>query len=385
MFVMLELVRDLWGINTAVCNGERLIVLWAIFLSLFYVVAGYYSWSTIEYDIEQSIARHENQLDPNGVEVGKTNVESEILREAENGNKGAEQVKVGLYVDRIVDLSSKETGWTVDFYIWFKWDDPKLKPTKTFQIVNGEMLSAPELVSRYKASDEGPFYAQYKVQAKMTKFFNITRYPLDNHLLTIRIEDKDHTWRELQYVPDTDGTELSSRVIIPGYRIYETDLIEKLHAYKSDRGDPLAAETQSVYSQLVYGIEIARPDWGLYFKMFQGIFASVAIAFLAFCFTPGGGDRIGLGVGAFFASVASSYISLNGVPGAGIRTLTDMVNGLAMVTIFLTLLGSILSNYLERHEVNRHLVGRMDRVSLFVFVIGYCVINIVIVRTASLS
>jgi hypothetical protein len=113
--------------------------------------------------------------------------------------------------------------------------------------------------------------------------------------------------------------------------------------------------------------------------------ASVAIAFLAFWFTPGGGDRIGLGVGAFFASVASSYISLNELPGVGIRTLTDMVNGLAMVTIFLTLLGSILSNYLERHEVNRHLVGRMDKVSLFVFVIGFCVINIVIARTATLS
>ena len=121
------------------------------------------------------------------------------------------------------------------------------------------------------------------------------------------------------------------------------------------------------------------------FKMFQGIFASVAIAFLAFCFTPDGGDCIGWGVGAFFASVARSYISLNGVPGAGIRTLTDMINGLAMVTIFLTLLGSILSNYLERYEVNRHLVGRMDKVSLFVCMIGYCVINIVIAGTASLS
>jgi hypothetical protein len=47
------------------------------------------------------------------------------------------------------------------------------------------------------------------------------------------------------------------------------------------------------------------------------------------------GDRIGLGVGAFFASMASSYISLNELPGVGIRTLTDTVNGLAMVTIFL--------------------------------------------------
>jgi hypothetical protein len=63
---------------------------------------------------------------------------------------------------------------------------------------------------------------------------------------------------------------------------YETrNLKEKLHGYKSNRGDPGAANTQSVYSQLVYGIEIARPDWELYIKMFQGIFASVAIAFLA--------------------------------------------------------------------------------------------------------
>jgi len=104
-------------------------------------------------------------------------------------------------------------------------------------------------------------------------------------------------------VPDVGDAEYNSRVMVPGYELHHDKLLSKPHAYKSTRGDPRMPDGhQAVYSQLTYAIKIDRPDWGLYFKTFQSIFASVSIAFLAFMFGSRAGERVSLGIGAFFAS-----------------------------------------------------------------------------------
>ncbi|MDH3973144.1 MAG: hypothetical protein OEV42_02585 [Deltaproteobacteria bacterium] len=352
---------------------------WAVLLAGFYLIVGYLSWETVYLNKQESLLRHEERLDPNREEDGRTSVKVSQIEAGRNNSAG--RVRTGIYIDRILDLSTKDTVWTADFYIWFKWSDEELKPGETFQVINGDIQSKEKLVS-IKESKE--FYELYRVTANITKFFNITRYPLDDHLLTLRIEDRDYGWKQIRYIADTENSDLSSRVNIPGYEIYDTKVIEKLHAYKTNRGDPRFSEDQGVYSQLVYGIWIKRPDWGLYFKMFQGLFASVAIALLAFFFSPTSGDRIGLGVGAFFASVASSYISLNELPGAGLRTMTDMINGLGMTTIFLTLLGTIISMLITNKDGEGALAQKVDRLSLSIFVAGYVLVNAVVALSASI-
>ena len=77
----------------------------------------------------------------------------------------------------------------------------------------------------------------------------------DDHLLTLRIEDAAHEIHTQIYIPDQDGSALSSRVKIPGYAIKRTDIVEKKHSYKTRRGDPrFANDDQATYSQLIYGI-----------------------------------------------------------------------------------------------------------------------------------
>ncbi len=302
-----------------------------------------------------------------------------VLNSADSDN--FEEVRVGIYVDRIIEISTKTTGWTVDFYIWFNWQDSDINPGETFHVVDGEIQSRTKLEDVIVA---GRHYALYRVTARISKFFNVVRYPRDNHLLTIRIEDRDHQWNELRYVPDVNGAEYSSRVKEPSYRLKEAEIINKPHAYKTSRGDPrLVADHKATYSQIVYGVKIDRPDWGLYFKMFQGLFASVGIAFLAFILGSSSGERFGIGVGAFFASVGSSYVNLGELPGIGMVTLIDMANGLAMVTIFLTLLGSVISSRIAGGASQLAVAQIFDRVSLALFVIGFVSVNAVMALLAS--
>ncbi len=359
-------------------KNSSLFIIWITFLVLFYLTAGYLSSSDLYEDKIESEVRHQERIDPNKTEKGKTAPDYQRLNGEQDNSR---PVKVGIYVDRIETISTKETLWTVVFYFWFDWQGNDIKPSDSFHVVDGEVLSK-ELVR--SSSDGDRHYELYRIVARITKAFNITRYPLDNHQLTIRIEESNLQWQQLQYKPDEEGTTYSSRVNVPGYVVYRSDLLNKPHAYKSSRGDPLSpAAHKTVYSQLTYALGIKRPDWGLYFKMFQGLFAAVAIALLAFLLAPASGERIGLGVGAFFAAVANSYVNLSELPGIGRVTLTDMVNGIGMVTILLTIFGTIISSHLAEEKGNMKSARAFDRVSLVVFIVGFVVVNVAIVFSAT--
>jgi hypothetical protein len=217
----------------------------------------------------------------------------------------------------------------------------------------------------------------------MTKFFTITRFPADDHLLTMRFEDRGLPVERMRYVGDTENSAISSRVNIPGYKGYQTSVVVSPHSYRTTRGDARLAGSHTTFSQFIFGIWIKREGLGFYMKLFQGLFAAVGIALLALFIKPTDVDpRFGLGVGAFFAAVANCYITASLQPDSGVMSLADMVNGFGMGTIFLTLIQSTLSLYLYDIRGEEALSRLLDKVSGVVFAIGYTVVNILIPQVA---
>ncbi len=354
----------------------NLITIWALALITFFTIATLAASKKVYKDKMHSKLQHEKRFDIFLQEDGSTEVDSTIPDQSR-----AKEVTVGIYVDHIVDLSTKNTSWTVDFYVWFRWQDSTLNPGNTFHVLNGEILRR-ELMDSTNIENEK--YMLYRVVAQITKFFNVTRYPRDNHALTISIEDQKNQWQHLKYIPDRITSDVSSRVKIPGYSVTEAEMVSKPHPYRTNRGDNRYPAGSKIYfNQLVYGMNIYRPDWGLYFKMFQVLFASVATSLLVFFMNPQGEGRVGLGIGAFFAAVASSYITTSELPGVGIVTLSDIVNILGMVTIFLSVFCSIIVNKITQNGNNLTFANVFDKLSLLLLSIGYVVSNITIAQVAS--
>lgn len=337
---------------------------WSVFLFFFYMLAIYY--------LSNKIISFKNEA------TNRHNARINIQEKIDSDNSQASKVSVGIYLERIAELSTKNTSWTVDFYIWFRWQDSTLNPGSTFQVVDGEILTC-DMIDTFTLNNDR--YAQYRVVAQITKFFDVKRYPRDNHLLTISIEDKKHSIDILRYIPDTVDSFISSRVIIPGYTIGNPVLKTKTHSYKTNFGiTNTASKTNTKYHQAIFSVEISRPDWGLFFKMFQALFASVGIALLVFLMDPAGEGRIGLGIGAFFAAVASSCFSTSELPGIGVLTMNDMINIFGMITILLSVLSSIISMHIVKNPQNTEIARLYDIVSLSMFATGYTVGNIIIAR-----
>jgi hypothetical protein len=328
---------------------------------------------------QQADARHLARITPGYNEIDEIPVDPELP-------EGAQPVRIstGVFVDRIIDLSLRDSYWVVDFVVWFRWNGPAdLQPADKIRIVNG---SIEERELRESFSRGNLHYERHHIMARITKSFDVSRFPCDNHLLTIALEDPRFLRTERMFLADPDGSLLSTRVQVPGYRIDRIAAIEKPVAYPNVLGDPrFAPEDHPVVSQFRLGIWIHRVNWGLYVKMFQALFVAVAISLLVFFIKPTNVDpRFGLGVGALFASVANFYLTASLVPDTGIITLADHINGLGIILILLTLIQSTISLYIYEQANNPELSRSFDRLSFAVLAPAYLALNILLPLAAIL-
>ena len=319
--------------------------------------------------------RHAERLAPDAPESGIATVDPAKPADADP------RVRVGIYVDRISALSLKDSAWTVDFFIWFRWRGNVRDIGEAFEVIDGSITERKK-DAECVVGDER--YVRYQATAEITKFFDVTRFPLDDHLLVISIEHPTLQRNELLFVPD-EGSEVSSRVGVSGYRLALAGVVEKPHVYKTRRGDPrLPSDYQSVHSQFRMGISLRRPDWGFFFKLFQIPFAALAVAIAVFFIKPTHVDpRFGLGVGAFFAAAANAYITSSLIPDTGAMTLADIINGIALATIFLTLVQSIVSLHVFESRGEEQLSRFYDRVSFWLFAVGTVAINVAVALAAA--
>lgn len=351
-------------------RARRLLSVWGVFLAVLFLASGTFLFQTMRANRQAAAERHAVRLDPDADEPGVTSADRALPADAKPTH-----VTSGVYVDRIIELSVKDVSWTVEFYIWFRWRGDTPKSCEEFQVVDGTVES------RDKEEDEtiaGERYQRFRVVAKITKFFDVTRFPCDEHLLTIAVELPGHQRGEVMFVADRDGSSVSSRVKVPAYNLKPAVVLEKPHSYKTARGDPRLKEgAKSTYSQLRMGVGIERAGWGLYFKLFQSLYIAILLALLAFFIRPTEVDpRFGLGVGALFAGVANAYVISSLVPDTGVLALADIVNGVGIAVILLSVIQSTISLHLFSIRSAEAVSRAFDRLSFAVILPGYILLNI---------
>ena len=286
-------------------------------------------------------------------------------------------VYVGVYVNQIFDVSLKDNKFSVDFYVWFRWIGDSVNPIESFEVVNGRMDSKEGI---YEDEIKGYQYASCRVVATMTKFWDISKFPLDNHVLTIEIEDNENEDFKLRYLPDTENCGINPQVEVPGWNLITAKAGASGHPYQTNYGDiSLPSNNESVYSRFVYAMLVVRPGYGYFFKLFFGVFIAAMIAFLTFFIKPTDLDpRFGLGVGAIFAAVASEYVIASALPDTNLITMADKLHILAFIFIFLSIAESVLS--LRLFTTGREgLSKNLDKIYFIVFFIVYIVLSFLMI------
>jgi hypothetical protein len=303
----------------------------------------------------------------------------QILALKNQSELGKIPVEVGISIEKISDFSIKNVAWNADFYVWFRWqqpvNDPPFDPGESFQVVTGTIQSKQKILDIVTGDQH---YVLYRVSASINYPFNVARYPMDDHLLSMFIQDPVHS--QIQYVADKANSRVDPSIRIPGYQIANTIMGAKTVSENTTFGNPSGPNT---FAQFGYGIFIYRQGYGFYLKLFQALFAAVGVALLSGFFKAHEEIRIELLVGGFFAAVANSYITSTYLPDTGTMTLLDQINLIGLATIFICLIQTVISS---RFTVkgDEKFSSRFDRASFPIIAFIYIALNITLPLVAQI-
>ncbi|QWR77550.1 hypothetical protein [Candidatus Magnetomonas plexicatena] len=350
---------------------KQKVLKYSLIIAALYTIIIVFSAYTMYHNRELSNKKHALRMNPTGIEPGKTPPE----QLPETGNYAT--VKIGSYVENVDNLLIKDSMWSVNFYVWFSWQgDAKLDPGGKLVIVDG-IVNKKELLEDYHGKD-GDNYQRYRISAKIIKFFDTARVPIEDHMLNIYVEDGAKDGTKLRYVADKTSN-ISSRLNIPGFKITSHSNVVKTHTYKSSYGDPrLSPDSKKVFSQYIAAIQIKRVDFGFYLKIFLSLFAALLLTLSSYFIKPSDvGPRFALPTGAYFGAVANTYLANSLLPTSGSFGLVDHVAGVGLFTIFISIATSLLSNYYARME-DKELSLALDRTMFKVVSICCVAANIII-------
>lgn len=357
-------------------NYKNLIIIAVIFVVTISIILFSKNITSQFKNISKQISSDRSQtMDPNLPDPGKTASDNFTLK------KGTPKVKSGIYIDRIEQVDIKNSLWTYEFYIWFSWNPSEINfyGTNTdsynelpFSVINGEIVRS-RVVDKYLNHEDSISYVQYSVKANNTHSFDVSLYPMDFHDLIISIEHKFLNREQLVFIPDLQDTKASSRINISGYKKGSIKIIEKPHAYKSARGNPLLPSGYKVdFSQLRMSLEISPNGISTYLKIFLIMYLSAVVAFIS-PFTDDPGRYV---VGALFTTAGSNLVLSSQLPSTSVITLAEYVNGITIgtITLFVVLL-AVVPRFLYNDDKKSKLGAVLYKCLFLIIILLYFILN----------
>jgi len=252
-------------------------------------------------------------------------------------------------VNQISRVNLEDSQFDIEAYMWFRWDPAqwppmteaetplgrtgtvRVYPYQTFEIIGGSNVSV-------EMNGLSPGLAVIRVRATLNQRLNLTRFPFDDHVLAIAIEDIEKS-PEIVLIPDTAGSRIGPDAFVNGWEIDQLTANRSETTYRTNFGDfYLSAKTETIYSRVTFGIPIRRAGDGLFWKTYIGLLMAVAVSLLSFLVPISALEpRLGLKVGSLFAAVGSQWLIGENLPAITAWTMSDGLHALGYGTILLSL------------------------------------------------
>lgn len=255
-------------------------------------------------------------------------------------------VSVGSYVISVHDINFRDKQYTMRFWLWFVYDNPDFDFSNQLDIPNAKSIDAPEIILD---SLNGKTWAIMKMKAAMKESWNVLDFPFDKQHLKVQIENTLFDNKSLVFKPDVKGSTFDKNEAIDGWEIVNFQVTEKTNDYETGFGDPDPKRSLQYFSSFLIEMDIQRNAWGLFMKIFIGMYIAFLISIISFTLKPSELEpRFGLPVGGLFATVGNKYIIDSILPESSSFTLVDSLHTLTFLGIFATLVVSAIA--LKYHD-----------------------------------
>ena len=270
-----------------------------------------------------------------------------VAQSAESAADSPDTVKVGAYVISLHDINFHEKEYTIRFWLWFVYDNPDFDFSRQLDIPNAKEISPPEIILD---SIDGKAWAIMKMKCVMKQNWEVHDFPFDSQHLKIQIENTLFDNKLLVFVPDTAGSRFDEKEAIDGWRVKNFRVSDNQNDYETGFGDN--SNPYQVFSSFNIEMDIERNAWGLFLKIFIGMYIAFLISVISFTPHPSELEpRFGLPVGGLFAAVGNKYIIDSILPETTSFTLVDTLHALTFFAVFSTLMVSAIA--LKYHDSNK--------------------------------
>ncbi len=253
-------------------------------------------------------------------------------------------VKIGCYLISLHDFNFRDKEYTARFWVWMIYDNKKFDLEHQIEIPNAKEMEKPDIVIEQLDSLD---WLQMKIKCRMKQAWKVADYPFDEQRLKIYIENSTFDSNDLVFIPDTVGKSYDPNLTVDGWEVTDFKVKTDVSHYATAFGDIKVKEPHSTYSRFVIDIGLKRDAWGLFIKVFLGMYVAFFIAYVGFFINLENIEpRFGLPVGGVFASVGNKYVIDSFLPESSQLTLVDLLHGLTLICIFLMIVQSAYSLHL---------------------------------------
>jgi hypothetical protein len=286
-------------------------------------------------------------------------------------------VKAGVYIISVHDINFRDKEYTLRFWLWFVYDNPSFDFAGQLDLPNAKDIDIQETI--YDSLD-GKRWVIMKMKCTMKQNWNVHDFPFDKQRLKMHIENTLFDKRRLIFQPDTVGSSYDTEDAIDGWNVTNFEVQESSNDYITGFGDDSSKNQNFSSFDVYFGLE--RSAWGMFFKIFLGMYIAFMIATISFTPHPSEMEpRFGLPVGGLFAAVGNKYIIDSLLPESSSFTLVDTLHAITFVGIFAILLVSAIA--LKQYDNGKkELSEETNRKGMWIIITAYAICNVVFVTLA---
>jgi hypothetical protein len=286
-------------------------------------------------------------------------------------------VKVGIYVTSIHDINFRDKEYSLNLWLWLRYRNPEFN-----FLQNLEIPQAKTFTRSYTTVDSSDgIYILMKLECVMKDNWKITNFPFDRQVMRFSIENAQFDSRSLVFVADTFG-ENHHKFTVSGWKIDSLTVATGIKDYETSFGDTELENPHTEYGVYRVKVCLVRDAWGLFWKMFLGMYVSFLIALLClFIHADNIDSRLGLSVGSLFTAVGNKYIIDSSLPDSSTYTLVDTLHALTLIFILAVISLSVYA--LRLRKANKlDIANRLDKYSVWALLAIYAAGNVFFILMA---
>ena len=293
-------------------------------------------------------------------------------------------VSVGIYITSVHDIDFREKQYSINLWLWLKYKNPDFDFSKYLEVPMAKSFEK----SYYMVDtiEDGRIYMLMKLQCVMKDAWKIQNFPFDHQRLQFTIENSQYDSDKLVFTEDTAGQHYS-KWTTSGWTIVPDSFMVSvgLKKYETAFGDPTFVEPHSEFSNFKVQILLERESWGLFFKLFIGMYISFLLSYVCFFIhNQNIESRFSLSVGSLFAVIGNKYIVDSSLPESNSFTLVDTLHGLTLFFIFVIVACSVYALQLVKAEKVEKAISFDKRASLLLLVV-YLILNAYFILEATMN